>query len=98
MDLSLIVLAMFRISSKERLPLCLTESNYNINSNCKRNMKEHKPTLKKGWLEKSFLWLNGCYSIHVLFQVVAVAPPPPAPLYCKTDPEHLEDRHKLQVS
>jgi len=28
MDLSLIVLAMLRISSKERLPLCLTESNY----------------------------------------------------------------------
>jgi len=27
MDLSLIVLAMLRISSKERLPLCLTESN-----------------------------------------------------------------------
>jgi hypothetical protein len=30
MDLSLIVLAMFKISSKERFPLCLTESNCNI--------------------------------------------------------------------
>jgi hypothetical protein len=47
MDLSLIVLAMLRTSSKARLPLCLTESNYNINITGKRNMKEHKPTLKK---------------------------------------------------
>jgi hypothetical protein len=30
MDLSLIVLAMFKTSSKARLPLCLTESNYTI--------------------------------------------------------------------
>ena len=43
-DLSLIVLAMLRISSKERLPLCLTESNY-INIMRKRKRKVHKPTI-----------------------------------------------------
>jgi hypothetical protein len=46
MDLSLIVLAILRISSKERLPLCLTESNY-VNITTKRNVKVHKPTIKK---------------------------------------------------
>jgi hypothetical protein len=30
MDLSLIVFAMFKMSSKERLPLCLTENKCNI--------------------------------------------------------------------
>jgi hypothetical protein len=44
MDLSLIVLAILRISSKERLPLCLTESNY-INITRKKNMELHKPTI-----------------------------------------------------
>jgi hypothetical protein len=58
MDLSLIVLAMLRISSKERFPLCLTESNY-IHITRKRNMKVHKPTIKKNWLQKSILWIKG---------------------------------------
>jgi putative heme iron utilization protein len=46
MDLSLIVLAMLKMSSNERLPLCLTERNY-VNITTKRNMKAHKPTIKK---------------------------------------------------
>ena len=46
MDLSLIVLAMLRMSSKERLPLCLTESNY-VNITRKKNTNVHKPTIKK---------------------------------------------------
>jgi hypothetical protein len=46
MDLSLIVLAMLRMSSKERLPLCLTESNY-VKITRKKNTNVHKPTIKK---------------------------------------------------
>jgi hypothetical protein len=48
MDLSLIAFAMFKMSSNERLPLCLTENKYNITST-ERKLWNNTNLLDDGW-------------------------------------------------
>jgi hypothetical protein len=56
MDLSLTVFAMFKMSSKERLPLCLTADNCTIMP--LEIMDLYKSVLENGWNQKPIFWLN----------------------------------------